>query len=480
MAVVRNYENPLDRASYAEQAVQGGLLSSVDTSGMQYTSRGLDTGVNKLFTDILGRDATPEEIAKYAPIADNFQKDQRKGLEPVVNSIFADYQGQIAEKYNATPNQESGEATGMSLPGYQASKYLNDYHNAVNDSGAIGSGLNQVTKSTNTHYRNQDVAQFITKMSPEQTSKLFADVGMDADKASVLANNIASGDFSKTLEGDLPKALEQYGLTDKSLSVLGKAMFSNGAAARSSHSDANNTDYKANTVYDPEKGLSFTGGFIPDPKKVDWMGQIVKMAILGGIGFIAAPLAMNAVAGALGSAGTTLGYAGAMVPNALSSGLGGAVAGGAVGALGSEISGGDARKGGLIGALTGGLAGTISGMSQPDVYGNARNVSITGTNNKLVDSAALGAIRGGISTKANGGDLGDGVLSGAITGGISPVVSRYVPGIAAPIVNSYVNSAIQSSLADDPVSRTPTAGNVIAPSQPVTSVPAINSNRRVG
>ncbi len=402
--------------------------TSFDLSGVSYTPRGLQEGIASTYQDITGRAATPDELAKYTGIASQ----NGYGMQPVVNAIFSD---------NSNPTKQGGKYWKPDDSGtYNAadSYYFDKFGGPSSDQNSIPEAYERSNYSTRA-YKATDVSNFLTKMAPDQLSKLFADVGIKG--ADALANQVVqASDPIRNNGSDEQRyaVMKKFGFDDAKLNEIGKAMFSAGGTkgglnfpdVSGDFSDGNNSNYYKYTAYDPKKGLQFTGGFIPDPKKKDWMGTIIKSVILGGIGYVAAPLFSNAASSLLGSAGTTTGYAGALVPNTLSNTIGSAMAGGLTGGLGAGVSGGDVKKGILTGGILGGIGGAIG---TPDITGN-----------RMVDSSLMGAVKGGITAKVSGGDVLSGVMSGGVTGAISPTINN---SFARSIVSTAVSSSINGSRA---------------------------------
>jgi hypothetical protein len=118
---------------------------------------------------------------------------------------------------------------------------------------------------------------------------------------------------------------------------------------------------------------------------------------LGKIFKVAAPIAMGALAPGIGSA--------------LGGGLLGSVGGGAIaGATAGGLSGGGG-KGILKGALMGGVGGGLNSA----VGGITKSAGLTGIPAKV----ASGAIKGGVGSLLNGGNVGKGILSGAVGSGLN-------------------------------------------------------------
>lgn len=338
--------------------------------------------------------------------------------------------------------------------------------------------------------RQQDTAQFLVKMAPEQTASVFKSVGLDDNSAQAAAQIISSKDWSNVKEQDLPGELGKLipSLDSKALDTLGQAMFSRKMEKRTAgvdlfgsgytqnvqdaepgkfgikggDADHNNVDYKKFTVYDPNKGIGFTGGFVPEPTKRDWMGDLVLSGLMAGVGLVVAPLAANAAVSAFPSLGT-VGYAGAIVPGTTATVIGGATAGALTGGLNSDAHGGTFAKG----AKSGGILGGIGGLGTPSITGN-----------RMVDSGISGAVRGGIGSKLGGGDVSTGIIAGGLSGAVSPLVRSVVPGAAGNMVNGYVNTAIRASIGDSTPSVTPSVTQPVT--EPSLTGPIdLNTTRRI-
>ena len=92
----------------------------------------------------------------------------------------------------------------------------------------------------------------------------------------------------------------------------------------------------------------------------------------------------------------------------------GALYGGATGALTSGIGGGNILKGGLTGALAGGIGGSFgAGSGQFDV-----SQGMGGAAGKAINSAASGALTGGMKAGLSGQNILEGATMGGVVGGL--------------------------------------------------------------
>ncbi len=92
----------------------------------------------------------------------------------------------------------------------------------------------------------------------------------------------------------------------------------------------------------------------------------------------------------------------------------GALYGGATGALASGIGGGNVLKGGLTGALAGGIGGAFgTGSGQFDV-----SQGMGGAAGKAINSAASGALTGGMRAGLSGQNILEGAAMGGVAGGL--------------------------------------------------------------
>lgn len=92
----------------------------------------------------------------------------------------------------------------------------------------------------------------------------------------------------------------------------------------------------------------------------------------------------------------------------------GALYGGATGALTSGIGGGNVLKGGLTGALAGGIGGSFgAGSGQFDV-----SQGLGGAAGKAINSAASGALTGGMRAGLSGQNILEGATMGGVAGGL--------------------------------------------------------------
>lgn len=485
MAIVRTYADPAGlRAApvYSEPVYSTSPTAAFDTTSLNFsyaTNPALEGAVNTTFQDLLGRDATPEEIAKYG---------QTGTFVNSAENIYKDYLNEIPAESQA-PEAEQGTSAYYNPAAYWAEDYTRNKAGHDPYMASIQDGYQTFADADAARFNNQDVAEFLTKMAPEQKVALFKDTGLSDEQSIGYSNWIDSQDWNGISSYDMQAKM---GLNDDQMGAIGRAMFSDrelnttgnrgggrndvefqnrgNRYAAPDDADRNNQDYKKFTVYDPEQGLYFTGGHIPEKQKTDWMGNIVLGALLGGVGMVAG-MAVGAAATAAGAGGTaaTMGATGAVAGTG-TAGMIGAAGGGAVaGGVGATMTGGDVGKG----MLTGGVMGGLGAMGTPNI-----------TNNRMVDSTAYGAARGAIGSSLSGGDPLTGAVAGGVSSLTSPIVKQYVPGIAGDMVNRYVSTAIKTGMADTP--ERPSAPTLqqedsapAATTYPLTGAVDLNTTRRI-
>ena len=199
----------------------------------------------------------------------------------------------------------------------------------------------------------------------------------------------------------IAQRLGEYGISDiqnlGSTQVDGKPVFYNRATGQALPGELGYTSY----------GNGFTryklqampdGSALPVPS---WEDSSDNGKIAQGLS-IAAMLAAPWALPALGAA-TGLGAAAS-----------GALYGGATGALTSGIGGGNVLKGGLTGALAGGIGGSFgAGSGQFDV-----SQGLGGAAGKAINSAASGALTGGMRAGLSGQNILEGAAMGGVAGGL--------------------------------------------------------------
>ena len=199
----------------------------------------------------------------------------------------------------------------------------------------------------------------------------------------------------------IAQRLGEYGISDiqnlGSTQVDGKPVFYNRATGQALPGELGYTSY----------GNGFTryklqampdGSALPVPA---WEDSSDNGKIAQGLS-IAAMLAAPWALPALGAA-TGLGAAAS-----------GALYGGATGALTSGIGGGNVLKGGLTGALAGGIGGSFgAGSGQFDV-----SQGLGGAAGKAINSAASGALTGGMRAGLSGQNILEGAAMGGVAGGL--------------------------------------------------------------
>lgn len=186
-----------------------------------------------------------------------------------------------------------------------------------------------------------------------------------------------------------------------------------------------------------------------------WKSAVAPLLAVAGAAF--APYALGSIAPLLGTGAAATAGAGAIY-------------GGALGAVGAGLTGGDIGKSLLTGAIGGGLsAGIGTGLKlsptttlpQYNLAG-ALGASSAGTT-AAVNAILKGAASGGISAGIGGGNIGTGLLSGGLAGGIgtqlpaTPATGLISRQIAQAIVGSpyqqnaqTVNRMLQSAGAQAP------------------------------
>lgn len=414
------------------------LSQPVDFDSASFIDRGAKKLVNDAFKFYTGRDATEEETKSL------LDKYGSGNAEAIVSGVYQDHGGSYVTPSPASNDQMQDYRSPVSqfLDAEIGTKNQEEDH--LKSNRYVNASINEAPG------RTQDAAQFLTKMAPDQTAEVFKSVGLDDGSARRAADIIASRDWSSTKEGDLPAELGKLipSLDDRALTQISKAMFGSDRSAwmgtpdgfrmaAPGDADHNNRDYSKYTKYDPERGVGFTGGYVPEPSKRDWLGDIVLGTLLGGVGYIGGLGVANALTSALPGLATT-GYAGAAVPGMLAKAAGGAIAGSVTGGLNSNAHGGSFAKGAGVGGIMGGLSGV----------GN-----IKFTDSSLVNSALNGAGRGAIASSLSGGSAATGAISGA-AGGVagnvanSTIGNRFVTSFASSGVNELVKAALRGDEPD--------------------------------
>jgi len=145
----------------------------------------------------------------------------------------------------------------------------------------------------------------------------------------------------------------------------------------------------------------------------------------------------------------------------------GALYGGATGALTSGIGGGNILKGGLTGALAGGIGGSFgAGSGQFDV-----SQGMGGAAGKAINSAASGALTGGMKAGLSGQNILEGATMGGVVGGLGSYANSQLSdaGLGAKtsgFLSSQLSGAARDQLGSmfgqqQPIRRRPLMGGSI-------------------
>ena len=199
----------------------------------------------------------------------------------------------------------------------------------------------------------------------------------------------------------IAQRLSEYGISNLqdlgSTQVDGKPVFYNRTTGQALPGELGYTSYGNGFTRYKMKAMP-DGSAVPMPV---WEDSSDNGKIAQGLS-IAAMLAAPWALPALGAA-TGLGAAAS-----------GALYGGATGALTSGIGGGNILKGGLTGALAGGIGGSFgAGSGQFDV-----SQGMGGAAGKAINSAASGALTGGMKAGLSGQNILEGATMGGVAGGL--------------------------------------------------------------
>lgn len=199
----------------------------------------------------------------------------------------------------------------------------------------------------------------------------------------------------------IAQRLSEYGISNLqdlgSTQVDGKPVFYNRTTGQALPGELGYTSYGNGFTRYKMKAMP-DGSAVPMPM---WEDSSDNGKIAQGLS-IAAMLAAPWALPALGAA-TGLGAAAS-----------GALYGGATGALTSGIGGGNILKGGLTGALAGGIGGSFgAGSGQFDV-----SQGMGGAAGKAINSAASGALTGGMKAGLSGQNILEGATMGGVAGGL--------------------------------------------------------------
>lgn len=199
----------------------------------------------------------------------------------------------------------------------------------------------------------------------------------------------------------IAQRLGEYGVSNLqdlgSTQVDGKPVFYNRATGQALPGELGYTSYGNGFTRYKMQALP-DGSAVPVPEWEDSSdnGKIAQAVAIAAM--VAAPWALPALGAATG----------------LGAAASGALYGGATGALTSGIGGGNVLKGGLTGALAGGVGGAFgTGSGQFDV-----SQGLGGAAGKAINSAASGALTGGMRAGLSGQNILEGATIGGVTGGL--------------------------------------------------------------
>lgn len=199
----------------------------------------------------------------------------------------------------------------------------------------------------------------------------------------------------------IAQRLGEYGVSNLqdlgSTQVDGKPVFYNRATGQALPGELGYTSYGEGFTRYKMQALP-DGSAVPVPEWEDSSdnGKIAQAVAIAAM--VAAPWALPALGAATG----------------LGAAASGALYGGATGALTSGIGGGNILKGGLTGALAGGIGGSFgAGPGQFDV-----SQGLGGAAGKALNSAASGALTGGMRAGLSGQNILEGATVGGVSGGL--------------------------------------------------------------
>lgn len=199
----------------------------------------------------------------------------------------------------------------------------------------------------------------------------------------------------------IAQRLGEYGISNLqdlgSTQVDGKPVFYNRTTGQALPGELGYTSYGNGFTKYKMQALP-DGSAVPVPVWEDSSdnGKIAQAVAIAAM--VAAPWALPALGAATG----------------LGAAASGALYGGATGALTSGIGGGNVLKGGLTGALAGGIGGAFgTGSGQFDV-----SQGIGGAAGKAINSAASGALTGGMRAGLSGQNILEGATVGGVSGGL--------------------------------------------------------------
>jgi len=209
----------------------------------------------------------------------------------------------------------------------------------------------------------------------------------------------------------IAQRLGEYGINNLqdlgSTQVDGKPVFYNRATGQMLPGELGYTSYGEGFTRYKMQAMP-DGSAVPVPV---WENSSDNGKIAQGLSIaamIAAPWALPALGAATG----------------LGAAASGALYGGATGALTSGIGGGNILKGGLTGALAGGIGGAFgAGSGQFDV-----SQGLGGAAGKAINSAASGALTGGMRAGLTGQNILEGATMGGVAGGLGSYANSQLAG----------------------------------------------------
>lgn len=141
----------------------------------------------------------------------------------------------------------------------------------------------------------------------------------------------------------------------------------------------------------------------------------------------------------------------------------GALYGGATGALTSGIGGGNVLEGGLTGALAGGIGGAFgAGPGQFDV-----SQGLGGAAGKAINSAASGALTGGMKAGLSGQNILEGATMGGVAGGLGSYANSQLAGAGlGPKASGFLSSQLSGAARDQ-------LGSMFGQNQPIMRRPSM-------
>jgi len=199
----------------------------------------------------------------------------------------------------------------------------------------------------------------------------------------------------------IAQRLSEYGVSNLqdlgSTTVDGKPVFYNRTTGQALPGELGYTSYGDGFTRYKMKAMP-DGSAVPIPEWEDSSDNAKIAQGLSVAAILAAPWALPALGAATG----------------LGAAASGALYGGATGALTSGIGGGNILKGGLTGALAGGIGGSFgAGSGQFDV-----SQGMGGAAGKAINSAASGALTGGMKAGLSGQNILEGAAVGGVSGGL--------------------------------------------------------------